>query len=213
MKNNRFSKTIQNDFPRLFDPKLLEIKWFHGNWTGRKISGGRDPPIFRFYPLAQKRRWIDKAAKSRRITGIVPGKRRCHGRWYKGRAPSSTERRGNLLYAAAHIAVDPWHFAVQLFLLRPRGPFPATFPAPADACTRETCCFVDDNPERNARVNLFLSIFFSLEEGSPLAPCPNFSLQRRIVIVIFLDFSFFWRERNVIIYLEMNLESLNELND
>lgn len=56
---------------------------------------GRGPPIFRyrFYPLAHRARWIDKAAKSRRITGIVPEKRRCHGRWYKGRGPVDRRQR------------------------------------------------------------------------------------------------------------------------
>ena len=90
---------------------------------------GGDPPIFRyrFHPRTETR-GIDKAAKSRRTTvGIVPGKRRCHGRWYKGRGPV-LDREGRRKFALRSGPYRGRPVTFQLFLLRPRGPFPATFP-------------------------------------------------------------------------------------
>lgn len=95
-------------------------------------------------------------------TGIVPGKRRCHGRWYKGRAPSSTERRGNLLYAAAHIAADPWHFTFNFSFCALEARFLRLFlrqPTRARG-KRVALSMTTQERERNARVNLFFSVFF-----------------------------------------------------
>lgn len=135
-------------------------------------------------------------------TGIVPGKRRCHGRWYKGRAPSSTERRGNLLYAAAHIAADPWHFAFNFSFCALEARFLRLFlrqPTRARG-KRVALSMTTQERERNARVNLFFSVFFFSEARLPLPSCslPRFftsTTNPLVIFIIFLDFFFvFLRE-------------------
>lgn len=168
---------------------------------------GGDPPIFRyrFHPCTETRK-IDKAAKSRRTTvGIVPGKRRCHGRWYKGRGPV-LDREGRRKFALRSGPYRGRPVTFQLFLLRPRGPFPATFPLrqPTRAHAGNALLCRWQPAEKCSCKFIFLDFFlFFFEEGRLSSPsCPNFSLQRRIFCnrYFFSNFSFFFGRKNVIIY-------------
>lgn len=171
---------------------------------------GRGPPIFRyrFYPLAHRARWIDKAAKSRRITGIVPEKRRCHGRWYKGRGPVDRRQRKFALRSGPYRG-RPVTFRRSTFPFAPSRPVSCDFSCASRRVHAGNVLLCRWQPREKCSCKfIFLDFFFPGGKITIalLLPAPIFHLNdESLVIVIFLDFFFFFGRKNVI-YLEMNLE-------